>query len=69
MEERVNPLPAARSWADEIDDLYHVAAERNLRAMLGVRVRNPTVEPRETEIRLPAADTVERGAPSGGIPQ
>ncbi len=39
MPTRANPVSLAKTWADEIDDLYHQATERTLRELLGTRAR------------------------------
>ena len=39
MPERANRIPPSKSWADEIDDLYHDATQRSLNAIIGTRVR------------------------------
>ena len=38
MPERANQNPPSRSWADEIDDLYHDATERSLKSVVATRV-------------------------------
>lgn len=69
MEERVNRDPTAKSWADEIDDLYHDATERSLRAMLGTRARRLVRDSEGSDNRLPGAGSVQRGPSAGGIPR
>jgi hypothetical protein len=39
MPERANRSAPSKSWADEIDDLYHDATERSLKAIVATRVR------------------------------
>jgi hypothetical protein len=41
MPERANRIPPSKSWADEIDDLYHDATERSLKSLVGTRARRP----------------------------
>jgi hypothetical protein len=69
MEERVNRVPAAKSWADEIDDLYHDATERSLREMQGAHARRLVRDPGGTDDRLPGADSAQRVTSAGVIPR
>ena len=58
MVERINRLPTAKNWADLIDDLYHDATERNLRAIFWNR-------PRWLALNGEKADERPRGAGPG----
>ena len=40
MPERANRIAPSKSWADEIDDLYHDATEQSLRSLIDTRVRS-----------------------------
>jgi hypothetical protein len=48
MPERASRIPPSKSWADEIDDLYHDATERSLRSILGTRARGRVRDAEET---------------------
>jgi hypothetical protein len=66
MEERVDQVPGAKSWADEIDDLYFDATERNLRSIRGAPGRRPALEPHGTEVRMPGSGTGQHETAAGG---
>ena len=68
MEERAKRIPPAKSWADEIDDLYQDATESSLRAILGTRTRWLVLDPKAADDRLPGAGSVQRGPSAGGNP-
>lgn len=69
MEERAMRIPPAKSWADEIDDLYHDATESSLRAILGTRARRLVLDPKGADDRSPGAGSVQRGPSAGGTPR
>jgi hypothetical protein len=54
MPERANRIPPSKSWADEIDDLYHDATERSLKAIIGTRARGLVREVEGADDRSPA---------------
>ena len=39
MPERASRIAPSKSWADEIDDLYHDATERSVKAIVATRAR------------------------------
>jgi hypothetical protein len=63
----MNQVPGAKSWADEIDDLYLDATERNLRAIRGASSRRLALEPIGAEVRSPGSGTGQRETAAGGI--
>lgn len=69
MAEGANRVPLAKSWADEIDDLYHDATERRLRAVLFTRPRDPVANAEITDERLRGARSVERGPSASFLAQ
>jgi hypothetical protein len=50
MPERVNRIPLPKSWADEIDDLYHDATERSLAAIVATRERRLVRDAEESHV-------------------
>ena len=66
MEERVQRIPPVKTWADEIDDLYHVATESGLRAILGTRARRVVLNPNGADDPLPGTESVQHGPAAGG---
>lgn len=62
MAERANRLPTAKNWADDIDDLYHDATERNLRAIFWNRPRALALDAEKADDRPRRAGSVQRGA-------
>lgn len=69
MTERANRVPPAKSWADEIDDLYLDATERSLRVTLGTRARRLVRDSDGGDDRLPGATSALREPSAGGIPR
>ena len=67
MPTRANPVPPAKTWADEIDDLYHLATERTLREMLGTLARTLVRDPDGTDERLLGAGSAQHVPPAGVI--
>ena len=63
MEELKNPTLAAKSWTDEIDDLYQAAMETNLRALLETRARRLVPDFKRADGPVPEAVQGERETP------
>jgi len=66
MTEHANRTPTAKSWADDIDDLYHDAMEKSLRAVFWTRTRNPVVGAEAAADPSLGAGSVQRGVSAGG---
>lgn len=69
MEERAQRIPPAKSWADEIDDLYHDATESGLRAIVGTRARRFVLDSNRADDRLPDAGAVQHEPSDGATPR
>ena len=69
MTDGTNRIPGTKSWADEIDDLYHDATERRLRAAFFNRARNEVAKAEAADDRVPATGSVEGGPAASGLAQ
>ena len=69
MAERVSRLPPAKNWADDIDDLYHHATERNLRAIIWNRTRGPALGADQADEESRGSGSVERGPAAVVVPR
>jgi hypothetical protein len=69
MTDGANPIPRAKSWADEIDDLYHDATERRLRVTFFNRARDRVAKAETGDDRVLAARSAESGPAVGGLAQ
>jgi len=67
MNERVNRLPTAKNWADHIDDLYHDATERNLRAIFWNRPRRLVLNGEKADDRPRGAGSIQREPAGAGV--
>lgn len=55
MTEGATRVSKAKNWADEIDDLYHDATERRLRAVFFSLARDRVDKAETTDDRVPGA--------------
>ncbi len=67
MIERVNRLPTAKNWADDIDDLYHDATERNLHAIFWNRPRRLAPNGENADDRPRSAGSIQREPAGAGV--
>jgi hypothetical protein len=66
MTEHSKRTPTANSWADYIDDLYHDAMEKNLKAMMFyARARSVALDADAAEEHLPGSGSGQRRASAG----
>jgi hypothetical protein len=66
MTEHSNRIPTAKSWADDIDDLYHDAMEKSLRATLWTRTRKPVADAEGAEDQSLGAGPAQLEVTAGG---
>jgi hypothetical protein len=66
MTEHSTRTPIAKSWADDIDDLYYDAMEKSLQALFYARARRPPLDAENASQQSPGAGSVERGPSAGG---
>ena len=68
MTESTNRIPKAKNWADEIDDLYHDATVRHLKAAFFAQAPNRPANAASADQRLPGGTTVQHESSIGGVP-
>lgn len=67
MTEHSKRIPVAKSWADDIDDLYYDAMEKSLQALFFARARRPLLDAENASQQSPGAGSVEPGPSADGI--
>jgi len=69
MTEATNRTQVAKSWADEIDDLYHDATVRHLRSVFFAQAPKRPAKLGGADQRLPGGASVQHESSASSIPQ
>lgn len=67
MTEHSTRTPIAKSWADDIDDLYYDAMEKSLQTLFYARARRLPLDAENASEQSPGTGAVQRGPSAGGI--
>ena len=68
MTESTNRIPKAKNWADEIDDLYHDATVRHLKAAFFAQTPKRAANAGGADQRPPSGTSVQHESSIGGVP-
>jgi hypothetical protein len=67
MTEHSKRTPTAKSWADDIDDLYYDAMEKSLQTLFYARARRLPLDAENASEQSPGTGAVQRGPSAGGV--